>query len=109
MNSIIMLQTRTDESRRRLSQLIFRLHIQTLLLISTVAVFATLAWCRLVVWPSELLAVLIVAFFAIVTSPFHLRVERLPRHGRIWRERCQPIFRDRQRIPEASEVEKSRR
>lgn len=78
----VLPQTSNDGTWKRLLGSICRLHIESLpLLIPTVAVFGLLAWWRLEVWSSELLAALTVAFFAVVTLPHHLLVERLSRHG----------------------------
>lgn len=67
----------------RLLAAVARLHIRSLpLLAPTVAIFAAIAWWRLDVWSSEMLAALTIAIFAVVTLPHHFLVERLFRHFR---------------------------
>jgi Brp/Blh family beta-carotene 15,15'-monooxygenase len=69
---------KSDGSWKQVRKAIVSIHIQSLpLLVPTVMIFGVIAWWRLEVWSSELLGALTIAFFAVVTLPHHLLVERL--------------------------------
>ena len=74
-------RTSHDGSLGSLLKSISRLHLESLpLLVPTVAAFGFIAWWKVEAWNSEMLAALTIAFFAVVTLPHHLLIERLTRY-----------------------------